>query len=236
MAKKKREEKQVIPMSWVVAYIDTSKLSSLESDLAYSKEYKDVVPYIPMVKVLNKRNKGKKEDFQEVPLLFNYGFFSIPRAFAISKNYLENMRNNVACIFDWVKDPTKVSCNYNSIRIKGTVNLTDKDIMYATATSEEISALVLSARESTIFSSPDLEMLGIGDMVTLHGYPWEGMDATIVKLDFKKEEAIVKLLLFNDEREIKVKFSSIFFSIYQRNAYNPDSPQWISIEDLKPRK
>src|SRR5882757_7780452 len=93
--------------SWVVAYIDSTFISSVEKELSKFEIYREIEAYIPTVKVLKKTFKGK-QTWEEVPLLFNYGFFKIPRKFAVHHKFLEDLKNNISCIYAWVKDPVKV--------------------------------------------------------------------------------------------------------------------------------
>lgn len=220
MAKKSKKivAKPEIPMCWVVAYIDINHLKNLEIDLAYSKEYELVKGYIPTVKILNKKFKGK-EEFDEVPLLFNYGFFQIPRHLAVSKAFLDNMKTNISCIFDWVKDPAKVA-KKPILKEPNRIIHHDAEVRAATATSQEIADLVSMARENTIFSSIELDRAQVGSIVTLRGYPWEGTDATIVSVDKKKKKVQVSLILFNQTKVVDVNFDSIFFTVY--NNYDPE--------------
>lgn len=87
MPKKTTKDKH---FAWVIAYIDSKFINLIKPQLARNKEYEDVDVFIPTVKVLKKTFKGE-DHFDEVPLLFYYGFFKIPRVLATSRNYLDNM-------------------------------------------------------------------------------------------------------------------------------------------------
>lgn len=228
MAKKKKIEK--IPKAWLIAYIDSTQLDNIYSDLNSLPEYKDVEFYIPTVKVLKKLAKNK-EVFESVPLLFNYGFFKVPRKYATSKAYLDNMKSNIRCIFAWVNDPSKVI-----IRKGVSGHRVESYIPVATATDDEIQALVDAARDSTIFSAVELDRVKVGDTITLKRDPWEGMDAIINSIDEKKKTVNVSLILFQQQKEITVSFDSVFFTIYSENNYNPDVLSKVSYDELLERK
>ncbi len=201
---------------WVIAYINTDNLSNVKKELKASPEYAEVEAYIPTVKILKKQFKGKST-FEEIPLLFNYGFFKIPRKFAISHQYLENMKDNISCIFGWVKDPAKKFQMF----IAGKHDpKDDKHIYYATATSKEITDLIKIAFENDIHKSKDLTQVKPGEIITLRGYPFEGIQAELVSLDAKRKRATVKIEMFESKREVEVSFDNLFFTIYHNKAYD----------------
>lgn len=217
--------------TWIVAYIDVNFVKNVDLDLRSSPEYNEVTAYIPTVKVLKKKIKGL-EEFEEVPLLFNYGFFRLPRNLARSKAYLDNMKANIACIFGWVPDPAKTIGKKPKLHDHN-VCYDDSNVPIATATSDEITKLVEMARESTIFSAVELDKLKVGDTITLKGYPWEGMDATVIEIDPKKKIIKVNLLLFQQLKEISVGFDSVFFTIYRNTSnYDPETPTNRSVNSF----
>lgn len=215
---------------WVVAYINSEHLHLVHQQLKASPEYDEVEAYIPTIKVLKKQFKGK-DQFEEVPLLFNYGFFKIPRKFAIHFKYLENMKANITCIFAWVKDGAKVV----RTRIRGTG--TDSDIAVATASAEEIAELIRSTIDIGAHSAEDLHLLKPGELITLRGYPWEGSQAEYVGINDKKNKVIVKLILFDQLKEVEVSFDNVFFTIYRdRRNYDDSIPIGESLDEMKERK
>ena len=233
MAKKKNKKKvKPVPTSWVVAYIDRAHLKNVEHDLAKEEAFDGVVAYIPTVKILKKQFKGEQE-FEEVPLLFNYGFFQIPTHKACSKAYLDLLKERVSGIFAWVYDPAKVVAKKPDLYAGNNIYYADIHVSAATATSEEIAALVDSAREESIFSSKEIDKVKVGDIITLRGYPWEGMDAKVLYLDIPKKKLKVLLLLFQQMKEVMVSFDSVFFTMYRDNLHDPNVLSKTSIEDLK---
>ncbi len=208
--------------TWIVAYIDINHVKNVQFDLNRSGEYLDVTAYIPTVKVLKKKLKGV-ENFDEVPLLFNYGFFRLPRYLAMSKNYLDNMKTNINCIFAWVSDPSKTIGKRPELH-EGNIRYDDSHVPIATATSEEIAALVEAARDNTIFSAAEVDKIKVGDTITLRGYPWDGLDANVLAIDYKKQNIKVVVPLFNQLKEMDVSFDSVFFTIYKHpNQYDEES-------------
>lgn len=205
--------------SWAIAYIDSTYMNRVDDELNKYEEYDQISAFIPTIKVLKKTFKGK-QIFEEVPLLFNYGFFRIPRKFAIHYKFLEDLKNNVSCIYSWVKDPQKVMGRHPDIRTDGTSVYKDRDIMVATATSEEVALLVRDSFNYSAHDKEDLERLEPGNLITLRGYPWDGMQAEIIEINPHKQEVQVKIYIFNQLKEIKVSFDNVFFTIYHDRGYD----------------
>lgn len=218
--------------AWVIAYVDVNHIKNVEIDLQKHRQYKDITAYIPTVKVLKKVFKGDSS-FEEVPLLFNYGFFYIPINQAKQKAFLEEMKQDISCIFAWVSDPAKTLQVKPDLYDNNICLFTEHHIPYATANSQQIADLVEMARESTIFSSAELEKLKVGDIITLRGYPWDGMDATIMSIDVPKKKVNVSLLLFQQMKEIQVSFDSVFFTMYREDNYNSEILSKDSIDSIK---
>lgn len=210
---------------WIVCYIDSGMIKYVERELSKYPEYKDVQAFIPTVKILKKTFK-KENFFEEVPLLFNYGFFKVPRKQAIYKDWLDEMRKNISCIYAWVQDPQKVIVIKPRLRADGGSIRYDCDehIPVATATSAEISHLIKSSVNIGAHSAEDLALLNVGDTIVLRGYPWEGISATLLEIDHKKKKVRVNIDIgiFSQSKEVSVSFDNVFFTIYHNKNYYPD--------------
>lgn len=185
--------------TWCVAYVDSKKIQHAEKQLAKNKRYKDVEAFIPTVQVLKKQFKGR-DNFDNVPLLFNYGFFRIPIEKAMNPEFLGELRKDISCISGWVRDITRLGKNGMDV---------------AFASDIEIAALIEYAKSNSIHTSEDIENLKEGDMITLIGYPWEGMQAEVISVDKRKKEAKVALIIEAElSQTVKVSFDNIFYTIY----------------------
>lgn len=205
--------------SWVVAYIDSAHIDKVTQELAKYREYAEVEAYIPTVKILKKTFKGK-QTFEEVPLLFNYGFFKIPRKFAIYSKFLEDLKNNISCIYDWVKDPHKVRKTKPGLQLGERDNYSEKDIPAATANAKEISELLKKSFNYSAHSADDIDKLEAGQTITLHGYPFDGVMATVVEINHRKETVKVKIPIFDQLRNVDVSYDNVFFTIYHSKSYD----------------
>lgn len=207
---------------WLIAYIDSAHLDKVTQQLQRYDEYSQIEAYIPTVKILKKSIKNEQK-FEEVPLLFNYGFFKIPRKYAVEFEFLDRLKQDISCIYAWVKDPLKVLRSKPTINGDQTahINYPDACIPAATTTSEQITQLIRQSTAYSAYSKDDLEGLRPGDIITLRGYPWEGMSAEILEVNPNKEEVKVKMMIMEHMREVKLSFDNVFFTIYH-SRYNYD--------------
>lgn len=207
------------PYSWVIAYINTSYIDRVYKDLKKSPEYKDIEVYIPTVKILKKTFK-KENYFEEVPLLFNYGFFKIPRKYAVHKRFLDDMKTNINCIFGWVNDPIKVMGKKPNLRSDNKFIWDDAHVPVATASSEEISTLVQSAYKTSVYDSDDINRLSPGMVIRLRGYPFDNVLAEVVEVLPKKHKVRVNIEMFDQIKDVLVSFDNVFFTIYHNNSFD----------------
>lgn len=238
-SKKQKLKKQLRndPFVWIIAYIDSKFLSSVEKQLNKYPEYKDVSVYIPTVKILKKTFK-KENHFEEVPLLFNYGFFKVPRIYAVYKDWLDNLQRNISCIYGWVKDSANIIENKPRLRVDGKSALPLKNVIsIATASSVDIARLIKETANMGAHSADDISLLSVGSPIVLRGYPFEGVNATVIDIDHKKQKVNVSIQIFDQMKEVKVSFDNVFFTIYHSNKNYDDSlSSDASIEDLGDKK
>lgn len=207
---------------WIIAYINSSFLSSVEHDLKKSKSFLGVNAHIPTVRILRKQFKGRYI-FQEVPLLFNYGFFEIPRE-KFNVEFIRELKENVMAIYDWVKDPAKLLKAQPKIKILHSENGDEtfemplpeiaEDMPYGIASAEEVARLVELGSDISIYDKYELDNVGVGSIITLKGYPFEDVPARILVIDSKKEEVKVELLLDGLVKKAIVSFDNVFYTIY----------------------
>lgn len=215
-----------------IAYIDASLMGKVEEELNKYPEFNQVTPMIPTVKILKKTFKGK-QSFEEVPLLFNYGFFKMPRYKAVHYKFLDDLKNNISCIYAWVKDPQKEMNKHPIVREDGkSIYYTDAHIPIATATSLEVSTLISDSFKYSAHDSTDLGTVYPGMMVTLQGYPFDNMPAEIVEIDEKKKKVKVKLNIFSEIKEMSVEYENVFFTIYRRENHDDSITVKNSLDEM----
>lgn len=200
---------------WVIAYINREFIDIAKDEI---KRYKhdDIEVYIPTVRVLKKKFKNKNQ-FEFVPLLFNYGFFKIPYNKVMNPEYLSELRQQITCIYGWVKDPAKIQANNKSGLISDNSNFTDALPSVAIATDEEVTRLVQSSESMDIFDEKDLDRIKPGDVIKLNGYPFDDMLAEVISINPKKREVKVSLYMDLVIKEITVSFENVYYSIYKNH-------------------
>jgi len=198
---------------WLIAYVNRDFIHIAEEELARYK-YHFIKAYIPTVRVLKKKFKGKNI-FEFVPLLFNYGFFRVPFHYAANEDFLVELRSRITCIYGWVKDPTKDLMRKNPRLRMDNRGLIKPMPVTALATDKEISFLVKQTQAVNVYSAEDLKQFGPGDYIKLKGYPFDDMPAEIIHINLSKREVKVKLLVDALVKEATVSFENVFYTVYQ---------------------
>lgn len=238
-------ERNKLDYVWVVAYINRDFVETVETDLV-TNGFSAVKVFIPTVRVLKKQFKNKNQ-YEYVPLLFNYGFFNIPYNNACDPSFLKRLKDSIPVIYAWVKDPIKVlrsnprlrmdnnhsvpedEINANGIKI---LDKKERSTPVAIVTEEEIANLLKASEHLSVFSDNIVDKLEVGQFITLKGYPYEGMPAEIIKIDRNKRQIKVKLLLECVITEATVHYENIFYTVYS-DFTKP--MRELSIEDLHSR-
>lgn len=211
---------------WCIAYINKVFIPTVVKDLVNSG-FSNVKVNIPMVRVLKKKFKGK-EYFDEVPLLFNYGFFRLPFDGACDRDYLMRMKVAVQGIYNWVYKPEFNT--HPDVRVRSLVGVDSGEIIEReqlisplrvyTIGIKDIVRLKRIALITSIYSADDISHLHEGKYIVLKGYPFDNIPAEVVSVHPTKEKVKVKLLVEGNFGEVEVSFSNIFYSIYS----DPDEP------------
>lgn len=197
---------------WLIAYIHRDYINRAEEEIKYYG-HDDVEVYIPTVRVLQKKFKGKNV-FEFVPLLFNYGFLKVPYHKACDPEYLIRLKTQITCIYGWVKDPAKIHSDRTHLR-RDNANSPDALPSAAMATDKEVANLIESSQSMSIFNKEDMERINIGDHIKLQGYPFDNMPAEIIEINHKKQEIKVKLDIESIMREVIVSFENVFYTVYK---------------------
>lgn len=226
-------KKLVETFVWCLCYINKDYIDQVSTDLAKNPKYSRVEAYIPTVKLLKKQFKGKKT-FEEIPALFNYGFFRIPRSLAIIPENLRRLKADIPAIYAWVKDPASVF-NEGPILSAGNKETRFNSYEYsvATASDEEISLLLATTKEYSIYSEEDIKTLVPGSLIVLHGFPFDNVPAIINGVDLAKKEVKVTLELFKVFKEVTVSFENIFYTIYKAKESMGNEDKLISLDMVK---
>lgn len=196
---------------YTIFYLERKYFRTINKDLR-DYNFSHVRAIVPTVKVLRKAIKGKL-NFEEVPILFNYGFIKMPAEKAYSRPFLTKLKRKIPGIRTFLRDTQTIFPRKKRARIDNADDFDDFSIV-ATCPRSEVNRFRRLARENKKFSVDDITSLKIGDYVVLKVYPYEGVDATI--LDINYQSKTVKLLLYpeNGRMEINIPLSHVLYSVY----------------------
>ena len=100
------------------------------------------------------------------------------------------------------------------------MDIFDDFSIVATATRQEVRRFRRMAKLNKRFSVENLGIIKVGDYVVLRGYPFDGVDANIIDINYTSN--LVKLLLYpeNGKMEISLPFDNVLYSVYHN--FDPD--------------
>lgn len=182
---------------------------------------------VPTVNVLRKTIKGKMI-FEETPVLFNYGFIKMPTECAFSRPFLNRMKKKIPGIHSWLKDTLTLHPKKKRIRIDNAEDWDDFSIV-ASASRKDVRRFLKISRDNKKFSLDDLINHKPGDYVTLKGYPYEGVGATVKEVNYKDRTITVELLVLGgNTMPLTLPFDHVLYSVYLN--YDPDVIQASFLE------
>ena len=115
--------KKHTPYVYCIFYIEKKYCFRINEELK-EKGYKNIKAIIPMVNVLKKTHKGKMQ-FEEIPILFNYGFIKMPSEFAYSRPFLNKLKRNISGIRTWLKATETLHPRKKKVRIDNSEDFDD---------------------------------------------------------------------------------------------------------------
>lgn len=203
---------------YCIFYLERDYYTRIEKDLESKGYGKDIKAIIPTVRVLKKVVHGR-EIYDEVPVLFNYAFLRIPRVKAYSRDFMNKLKKQIPGIRGWVKAPESLHPKKKKRRIDNT-DIFDDFSVIATATKKEVRYFQKLGKQNKRFSVEDIMSIHVGDYIVLKGYPYDGIDATVVNVNHNTK--MVKLLLYPQmgKMEISLPFDQVLDTIYSN--YDPD--------------
>lgn len=195
---------------YAVCYLELKYFKDIPSDLK-SRGYRQITPIIPTINILKRVSKSR-DYFDDVPILFNYGFIRMPIDKAYSRDFLLKLKNDIPGIRGWVSSPESLHPKKKKRRIDN-IDIFDDFSIVATVSKKEVRRFRRLAKRGNKFSLDDLNM-DIGDYIVLKGYPFDGVDATVLDINYR--DRLVKLLLYpeNGRMEINLPFDNVIYSVY----------------------
>ncbi len=211
---------------WCICHIDNKLYGSIEAELKEAK-YDDIKVYIPTLSILKKRSKGK-DIYEDVPMLFSYGFIRMRKEKAFSRVFLHRLKKAIPGIHSWVKSPETMHQRKIKARIQNAEDWDDFSIV-ATVSRKEIRRLKRLSKENKVYSKYDIAQLTVGSYIVLRGYPFDGVQATVLEINLNTQNVKVKLFPNGGEIEIWLPFENVLYSTYL--DYDPDKLAYDHAED-----
>lgn len=199
---------------WVVCYLNLADAVDIEANLAKKyRRYMDIEVFIPTIRVLTKTFK-RKDEYQEVPLLLNYGFIKVPRHFIYNDELMRILKRDVKAIFQFLKNPSREDTRKKRMK---------KIPVVATVTQHEIDTLVAECKNKSAYSQKQADDLKPGQIVTLRTYPFDGVLVEISQIDPGRKQAKVKILsdMAKIAPSITISFDHLFYTIYNSSITTP---------------
>lgn len=188
--------------------------------------YKRIKAIIPTVNILRKIIKGKMI-FTEEPVLFNYGFIRIPRKLAYSRTFMNKLRKKIPGIHSWLRDTETLHSRKKRVRIDNAEDWDDFSLI-AMVDRSEVRRFIKIANENKKYSLDDLVNLKPGDYIHLKGYPYEGVEATVKRVDYLNKQVTVETFVLNGTMKLTLPFDNVLYSVYLH--YDPDIIQATNLE------
>lgn len=209
--------------------LDRKFYKRINKDLI-SRGYKHVKAIVPTISVLKKSRKGKNE-YEDVPLLFNYGFIRMKSYEAFDRYYLNKIKRDIPGILSFMKSLDHKP-KRKRLRIDNAEDFDDYSVV-ATISRDEVIRYKHMAKANKIYSVDDITRIGIGDYVILRGYPFEGIPAILLESNLNTKKMLVKLYPETDGNlEIEVPMENVLYSAYHESdeykLYSTDFEKDIS--------
>lgn len=195
---------------WCIFRLDNKTFGNIQVELD-KRGYTNVKLYIPTVSILKKRSKGR-DIYEDVPLLFNYGFMRMPTEKAFSRYFLKKLQKDIPGIVTWMNSLDSLHPKKKKKRVDGE-EFDDYSIV-ATVSNQEVRRFKRLSKENKVYQVDEITNLKIGDYIVLRGYPFNGVDATIKDVCLTTKMVTLALYPNNGSMEVKLPFDNVVYSIY----------------------
>lgn len=198
---------------------------TIDEDLQ-SHGYKNIKSCIPSVNIL-KGSRAGKDNYEEVPLLFNYGFIRMSSKKAFNRPYLRKLRKDIPGIMSWLYSLETMHPRKKRIK-RDESEIFDDFSMVATVSKKEVKYYQEVANSKRLFSSQDIVRLKIGDYITLIGYPFDGIEAQVEEINLENKTVEVKLFPSKGQMSVVLPFEHVLYTVYRDfdedklNSFNGD--------------
>lgn len=205
------------PYTYAICRLDHKFWPYINQELK-DRGYKHIRAIIPVVKV-PLRSKAGHNDYKEVPLLFNYGFIRMNTERAFNRQFLRKLKTQIPGITGWVHNTVTMHPRKQRKRIDNAEDWDDFS-QVATVKKSDIKFYRRMARSKNIYSKTDVINLKIGEYITLHGYPFEGMGAQVLDINLTTKYISLGIPMGKGNIEVQMPLDQVLYSIY--NDFNEE--------------
>ena len=189
---------------WMIIYIDGNKFLNTDIEKV-DKEY-GIEIVVPVTRVLKGKHRGRN-NYEDVPYLFNFGFLRVPKFRRYDIDYLVKLKREIPLLLGFLRDTTLPSQGFN----------------FAMISSREVNRIIRDAGQSSIYSEHQEENIKIGDSIKLSGYPFEGLYGIVEKINKEKQNMVISIEISNGAPlKITVPFFNIYYTMYHYDMNSTD--------------
>lgn len=200
------------PYVYCICRIDLKLWKTIGQSIK-DRGYKNIKPFIPVVKLLKKSRDGK-QFYEDIPLFFKYGFIRMKSERAFDRNFLIKLKKDIPGIVAWVKSPEPLFPKRKKRRIDNAEDFDDFSIV-ATVSKKEIKYYKEQEKRNNVFSAKDITSIHIGDYITLRGYPFDGIGAEVDNIDLVNKAITVTLYPGQvNNLTVKLPMDNVLYSVY----------------------
>ena len=189
---------------WMIIYIDGNKF--LNTDIEKVEKEYGIEIVVPVTRVLKGKHRGRN-NYEDVPYLFNFGFLRVPKFRRYDIDYLVKLKREIPLLLGFLRDTTLPSQGFN----------------FAMISSREVNRIIRDAGQSSIYSEHQEENIKIGDSIKLSGYPFEGLYGIVEKINKEKQNMVISIEISNGAPlKITVPFFNIYYTMYHYDMNSTD--------------
>lgn len=188
----------------MIIYIDRNKF--LDTDIEKVEKEYGIEIVVPVTRVLKGKHRGRN-NYEDVPYLFNFGFLRVPKFRRYDIDYLVKLKREIPLLLGFLRDTTLPSQGFN----------------FAMVSSREVNRIIRDAGQSSIYSEHQEENIKIGDSIKLSGYPFEGLYGVVEKINKEKQNMVISIEISNGAPlKITVPFFNIYYTMYHYDMNSTD--------------
>lgn len=189
---------------WMIIYIDRNKF--LDTGIEKVEKEYGIEIVVPVTRVLKGKHRGRN-NYEDVPYLFNFGFLRVPKFRRYDIDYLVKLKREIPLLLGFLRDTTLPSQGFN----------------FAMISSREVNRIIRDAGQSSIYSEHQEENIKIGDSIKLSGYPFEGLYGVVEKINKEKQNMVISIEISNGAPlKITVPFFNIYYTMYHYDMNSTD--------------